>query len=70
VGFDINCGVRLLRTNLFEHEVQPLKEKIEIRLPHFFNLWCVRIAAPATALAPALSPALSPDSFLRCLEIF
>lgn len=25
VGFDINCGVRLLRTNLFEKDVQPVK---------------------------------------------
>lgn len=28
VGFDINCGVRLVRTNLMEKDVQPLKEKI------------------------------------------
>lgn len=28
VGFDINCGVRLLRTNLFEKDVQPFKEQI------------------------------------------
>lgn len=28
VGFDINCGVRLLRTNLFEKDVQPVKEEI------------------------------------------
>lgn len=25
VGFDINCGVRLLRTNLFEEDVSPVK---------------------------------------------
>ena len=25
VGFDINCGVRLLRTNLTEKDVQPVK---------------------------------------------
>ena len=25
VGFDINCGVRLLRTNLFEKDVTPVK---------------------------------------------
>lgn len=25
VGFDINCGVRLLRTNLMEKDVQPVK---------------------------------------------
>ena len=28
VGFDINCGVRLLRTNLFERDVLPLKEQL------------------------------------------
>ncbi|PAV76581.1 hypothetical protein WR25_19215 [Diploscapter pachys] len=28
VGFDINCGVRLLRTNLFEDDVQPVKEQL------------------------------------------
>lgn len=28
VGFDINCGVRLLRTNLFEKDVQPVKEQL------------------------------------------
>ena len=28
VGFDINCGVRLLRTNLTEADVAPLKEAL------------------------------------------
>uniref|UniRef100_A0A8C4WZW0 RNA-splicing ligase RtcB homolog n=1 Tax=Eptatretus burgeri TaxID=7764 RepID=A0A8C4WZW0_EPTBU len=28
VGFDINCGVRLLRTNLDEQDVQPVKEQL------------------------------------------
>jgi tRNA-splicing ligase RtcB len=28
VGFDINCGVRLLRTNLTEEQVQPVKEQL------------------------------------------
>lgn len=28
VGFDINCGVRLVRTNLFEKDVLPVKEEI------------------------------------------
>lgn len=28
VGFDINCGVRLIRTNLTEDDVQPHREKI------------------------------------------
>ena len=34
VGFDINCGVRLLRTNLTENEVKP---KIEKLLTDFFH---------------------------------
>ena len=28
VGFDINCGVRLVRTNLHENDVQPVKEQL------------------------------------------
>lgn len=28
VGFDINCGVRMIRTNLFEKDVQPVKEEL------------------------------------------
>eukprot|EP00127_Corallochytrium_limacisporum_P004504 Clim_evm4s166 gene=Clim_evmTU4s166 len=28
VGFDINCGVRLLRTNLFEKDVRPVQDKL------------------------------------------
>lgn len=28
VGFDINCGVRLVRTNLFESDVAPVKEEL------------------------------------------
>ncbi|VDM44639.1 unnamed protein product [Toxocara canis] len=28
VGFDINCGVRLIRTNLSEGDVQPVKEQL------------------------------------------
>lgn len=28
VGFDINCGVRLIRTNLYEKDVQPVKEEL------------------------------------------
>jgi len=28
VGFDINCGVRLIRTNLTEKDVEPLKETL------------------------------------------
>lgn len=28
VGFDINCGVRLLRTNLMEDDVKDVKEEL------------------------------------------
>jgi hypothetical protein len=28
VGFDINCGVRLLRTNLDESDIAPIKEQL------------------------------------------
>lgn len=28
VGFDINCGVRLIRTNLHESDVRPVQEKL------------------------------------------
>jgi len=28
VGFDINCGVRLLRTNLLEKDINPIKENL------------------------------------------
>jgi len=34
VGFDINCGVRLLRTNLTENEVKPKIEKLLTDLFH------------------------------------
>ena len=33
VGFDINCGVRLLRTNLHEKDVQPIKVSSEAKAP-------------------------------------
>lgn len=32
VGFDINCGVRLLRTNLFESDVKPVQEELAQKL--------------------------------------
>jgi len=35
VGFDINCGVRLIRTNLFEKDVAGLKEEIAQTLFNF-----------------------------------
>lgn len=32
VGFDINCGVRLLRTNLTESDILPIKVCIVMKL--------------------------------------
>lgn len=32
VGFDINCGVRLIRTNLSEKDVAPHKEELAQKL--------------------------------------
>lgn len=28
MGFDINCGVRLIRTNLTEKDIAPVKEQL------------------------------------------
>lgn len=32
VGFDINCGVRLIRTNLQEEDIQDKKEELSQKL--------------------------------------
>jgi len=44
VGFDINCGVRLLRTNLFESDVLPIKVNLTFYLLIIYFLciikWC------------------------------
>jgi hypothetical protein len=34
VGFDINCGVRLLRTNLYEKDVLPVKVSTLLDFTH------------------------------------
>lgn len=45
VGFDINCGVRLLRTNLFEKDVQPIKVNIIIIIIVFrCKIKCLQVA--------------------------
>lgn len=36
VGFDINCGVRLLRTNLSVTDVEPFKEQLAQVYLYFF----------------------------------
>ena len=36
VGFDINCGVRLVRTNLFEKDIKPIQEQIT-------QVWAVQV---------------------------
>jgi len=39
VGFDINCGVRLLRTNLSEEDVAPIKEQLTQVLFFFLSIF-------------------------------
>jgi RNA-splicing ligase RtcB len=39
VGFDINCGVRLLRTNLHEKDILPVKVSIHVLLACRFMLY-------------------------------
>lgn len=40
VGYDINCGVRLLRTNLSEKEVRPKLKETGDRPFQFNSFWC------------------------------
>lgn len=47
VGFDINCGVRLIRTNLSEKDVKPVQ------------VWCRR-RSPWASVNPARRPAVCP----------
>lgn len=41
VGFDINCGVRLLRTNLFEKDILPVKVNLIFFIYNNLFLLCV-----------------------------
>lgn len=40
VGFDINCGVRLLRTNLWESDVLPVKVNLTFFIYNNLFLLC------------------------------
>ena len=43
VGFDINCGVRLIRTNLSEKDVSPVKEQLaQVLVVHTYTHTCTR----------------------------
>ena len=45
VGFDINCGVRLLRTNLTEKDVAPKKEQLtQVRFICFISIFYAAVA--------------------------
>ena len=40
VGFDINCGVRLIRTNLSVKDVEPVKEQLaQVRRKFHYNCY-------------------------------
>ena len=42
VGFDINCGVRLVRTNLFEKDVRPIKEQLaQVHVQYMTSYVCI-----------------------------
>lgn len=40
VGFDINCGVRLLRTNLMEKDVLPVKVSV-LNIFYFIHFFLI-----------------------------
>lgn len=44
VGFDINCGVRLLRTNLYEKDVLPVKVSTLLFFTHTCPCYLSRLS--------------------------
>ena len=55
VGFDINCGVRLIRTNLSESDVAPVREQLaQVRGGDNYGsgggFYCPACSAPAPLL--------------------
>lgn len=65
VGFDINCGVRLLRTNLTEDQVQPVKEQLaQVRLHE--HTWLSSDCKLGTATAVCTLPI---DSLFDCVRL-
>jgi len=44
VGFDINCGVRLLRTNLHEKDVLPVKVSTLLFFTHTYPCYLSRFS--------------------------
>ncbi|KRZ68046.1 tRNA-splicing ligase RtcB -like protein [Trichinella papuae] len=59
VGFDINCGVRLIRTNLSESDVQPVKEQLAQSLFDF-----IPVGVGSKGIIP-----LNGRDFEECLEM-
>jgi len=53
VGFDINCGVRLVRTNLMESDVLPIKEQLTQSL---FDH--IPVGVGSKGIIPATAPTL------------
>lgn len=50
VGFDINCGVRLVRTNLFEKDVRPIKEQLAQVLGTCNDITCLYVIVSTCGL--------------------
>ena len=69
VGFDINCGVRLLRTNLFEKDILPVKEQLAQTLHIAGHQDCrclfARLYPPLFAFAPVTYNRPCPEVFAR-----
>lgn len=59
VGFDINCGVRLIRTNLSEKDVQPHKEQLAQSLFDF-----IPVGVGSKGIIP-----INAHDFDECLEM-
>ena len=53
VGFDINCGVRLVRTNLMEEDVVPIQEQLTQSL---FDH--IPVGVGSKGIIPATAPTL------------
>ncbi|CAI4222410.1 unnamed protein product [Auanema sp. JU1783] len=59
VGFDINCGVRLIRTNLFEKDIEPVKESLTQSLYNY-----IPVGVGSQGAIP-----MSANDLIECLEM-
>ncbi len=69
VGFDINCGVRLLRTNLMESDVVPLQEQLTQSLFDHIPVGVGSSSARGTQLSTDSVPSIPPMSLGVALRV-